>query len=43
MDELELVDLGDTTEETKQCTPMAFLPDSWFQWGEKETTQPPQC
>lgn len=40
---IELVDLGDAMEETKQCAPMFFVPDSWFQWGSHETTQPPQC
>jgi hypothetical protein len=33
MDELELVDLGDATVETKQCAPAFFVPDSTFQWG----------
>lgn len=30
---IELVDLGDAREETKQCAPAAFVPDSWFGWG----------
>lgn len=34
MDEIELVDLGDAMEETKQCSPdNAIFSDSWFQWG----------
>lgn len=30
---IELMDLGDVTKETKQCTPVSIIPDSWFQWG----------
>lgn len=34
---LELCDLGDAAEETKQCAPdPAIFPDSWFQWGAVE-------
>jgi hypothetical protein len=45
MDEIELIDLGDVTEETKQCTPYGVFVDSWFQWGSHEYTggHPPQC
>lgn len=33
-DVLELADLGDAVEETKQCAPdPAIFPDSWFGWG----------
>ena len=31
---IELVDLGDAMEETKQIQPIMIWPDSWFQWGE---------
>lgn len=31
--ELELIDLGDATEETKQIEPVFFVPDSTFAWG----------
>lgn len=43
--DLELVDLGDAMEETKQCTPVPIWPDSWFGWGSHEWTGggPPQC
>lgn len=37
--ELELVDLGCATKETKQCTPMFFIADSWFQWGSYQEPQ----
>lgn len=30
---IELIDLGDAAEETKQCQQIPFIPDSWFQWG----------
>ena len=41
---IELIDLGDAIEETKQCAPLAFLPDSWFQWGTHAWPTPPdQC
>lgn len=31
--EVELIDLGDAMEETKQCAPAFIFPDSWFGWG----------
>lgn len=31
--EIELIDLGDATEQTKQCTPWGVWSDSWFQFG----------
>lgn len=35
--DLEIVDLGDAGEETKQCRPdPAIFPDSWFGWGAVE-------
>lgn len=44
VDLIELVDLGDAMVETKQCSPMFFLPDSWFGWGSYEgQVPPPQC
>lgn len=43
-DELELVDLGDATEETKQCAPLALFPDSWYGWGSHAwPTEPEHC
>jgi hypothetical protein len=32
-DPIELVDLGDATEETKQYMPIHVLPDSTYYWG----------
>lgn len=36
MDELELTDLGDAKEETKQCIPYGVFVDSYFGWGPYE-------
>lgn len=36
-DTIDMFDLGDAVEETKQCAPDPRLfPDSWFQWGAEE-------
>ncbi len=45
MNEIELIDLGDATEETKQCTPWGVWYDSWFGMGSVEYHPgfPPQC
>lgn len=41
---LELIDLGDATVETRQCSPAFFVPDSWFQWGSHSYPHyPGQC
>lgn len=42
---IELVELGDVMEETKQCTPWGVLYDSWFGLGSHEYQHglPPQC
>lgn len=34
--EIELVDLGNALEETKQCTPGGIYWDSWFGYGSVE-------
>jgi hypothetical protein len=31
--EVELIDLGDATAETKQIAPVQLVPDSWYGWG----------
>jgi hypothetical protein len=32
-DPIELIDLGDATEETKQFLPIPAFPDSYYYWG----------
>ena len=32
-DPIELIDLGDATEETKQFLPLRVFPDSVYFWG----------
>lgn len=32
--ELELIDLGDATAETKQISPAMIYPDALFGWGQ---------
>lgn len=45
MNEIDLIDLGDVAEETRQCTPWGVWSDSWFQWGSHEWQGggPPHC
>jgi len=31
--DLELTDIGDAMEETKQISPAPIVPDAWFGWS----------
>lgn len=33
LESIELFDLGDAKEETKQRAQIPFMPDSWYGWG----------